>query len=840
MGGVRTVLVAAVLIVGGCGADPGEGAGDAGEPDAVARDAAAPDAEAPDADMEDAGVPDAGTPDAVVPDAAVPDAAPPDAEVPDAAVPDAMPDVDECALDPCSPRAVCTDQVGSFTCTCRPGFTGDGFTCVDVDECAGAPCAPAQTCTNTPGAYACADPITDECAAGTDDCSPNATCTDTPGGFTCACTGGTIGDGTLCQRSYEWLGVGEGHGCALDGSALRCWGDNSYGQLGTATLPDAAAPEAVPDPWTQADVDYASTCGVGADGTWRCRGLLVAYLTVAQLGTETDWQQAAAGVYHTCAIKTDQTLWCAGWNGNGQLGNGNAASQTFVQPIQVGTASWVAVDLGTNHSCAIDTAGGLWCWGMNYWGQLGVGDNVDRHAPTRVGADTWLAVSVEATWTCGLRSDGEILCWGDNYDGQLGTGGITTDPLLTGEYLPVPIAEPGPFLDLDVGPSHTCALDGAGELWCWGESRYGSFLAEEVATYLVPVPVGAGGGWVDVEVSGYVTCARRADGTVHCWGVDTHGQLGGGDGGHRWTPTAVAPGTSWRAVDARGYHACAIRDDGTLWCWGSNSDGALGDGTRVPRDAPIQVGSATDWLRVATTIGHTCGIRAPDQLWCWGDGYGDAPVVVPGAWLAVSASTFQTCGLSVDRTLWCWPNGSAPAAVGLAGVESFQVGHIHACAIQAGGALWCWGQNYTGALGDGTYTDHTTPAPVATPGDYRAIGAEHGTTVAIDGDVLVGAGHRFSSPLVVDAGAGADWVSISSGNYHSCGLRGDGRISCTGTAADRGGGEHPGVWSRVSAAMGDFSCALDTAGELACWGETYSGGIGDGDAWRSTITPVVD
>ena len=43
--------------------------------------------------------------------------------------------IDECLLSPCHADAVCDDLVGSFTCSCKPGYSGDGFVCQDVDEC---------------------------------------------------------------------------------------------------------------------------------------------------------------------------------------------------------------------------------------------------------------------------------------------------------------------------------------------------------------------------------------------------------------------------------------------------------------------------------------------------------------------------------------------------------------------------------------------------------------------------------------------------------------------------------------------------------------------------------
>ena len=78
-------------------------------------------------------------------------------------------DVDECALktDTCDAHAFCTNLPGSFSCSCEPGYAGDGFLCVSVDEC----------------------------DTGADNCDPHAACVDTPGSFYCACRPGFIDAG---------------------------------------------------------------------------------------------------------------------------------------------------------------------------------------------------------------------------------------------------------------------------------------------------------------------------------------------------------------------------------------------------------------------------------------------------------------------------------------------------------------------------------------------------------------------------------------------------------------------------------------------------------------------
>src|SRR4051812_6691461 len=77
----------------------------------------------------------------------------------------------------------------------------------------------------------------------------------------------------------------------------------------------------------------------------------------------------AAGYAHTCAVRTDHTLWCWGSNGSGQPGDGTTTNRTA--PVQAGTATtWAGIDAGTSYNCAVRTDGTLWCWGSNTRGQL--------------------------------------------------------------------------------------------------------------------------------------------------------------------------------------------------------------------------------------------------------------------------------------------------------------------------------------------------------------------------------------------------------------------------------------------------------------------------------------
>jgi len=130
--------------------------------------------------------------------------------------------------------------------------------------------------------------------------------------------------------------------------------------------------------------------------------------------------KVAAGGSHTCAIKTNGSLWCWGANGDGELGDGTNTSRNT--PYQIMSSGVVSVALGYYHTCAIKTNGSLWCWGNNTSGQLGDGTNTNKNAPVQIMSSGVSSVSLGYNHTCAIKTDGSLWCWGDNYYSQLGDG----------------------------------------------------------------------------------------------------------------------------------------------------------------------------------------------------------------------------------------------------------------------------------------------------------------------------------------------------------------------------------------------------------------------------------
>ena len=124
----------------------------------------------------------------------------------------------------------------------------------------------------------------------------------------------------------------------------------------------------------------------------------------------------------TCWVKkSDKTLWCWGNNYFGQLGLGDTTSRKVPTQVKINNVSQVSA--GQEHTCASKTDGTLWCWGANHDGQLGLGDTTSRNVPTQLYINNVSKVSTgfaHIAHTCASKTDGTLWCWGNNTDGQLG------------------------------------------------------------------------------------------------------------------------------------------------------------------------------------------------------------------------------------------------------------------------------------------------------------------------------------------------------------------------------------------------------------------------------------
>jgi alpha-tubulin suppressor-like RCC1 family protein len=316
---------------------------------------------------------------------------------------------------------------------------------------------------------------------------------------------------------------------------------------------------------------------------------------------------------HTCAILSDHSMWCWGANSYGQLGDpalSTLSSEPTLLPNKVaGDHQWETFDTGEGHTCAIDTAGALWCWGADTYGQLGNNSSdFSAHAtPIKVGVDSnWTGVTALAAHTCAIKSTGTIWCWGYG-DTRLGLGAVGN------QLVPVQVGSDNNWAAIDAGYQHTCATKRNGTLWCWGH------MDPSYATqYEYPTQIGTStdNGWVGAGGWNSCTITNTAAHTLRCYGVNGDGQGGTGSTDFLTDLTAVSGGGSWISAGLGHQHTCGVQANNTLWCWGYEGNGGLGGvgDSLVPRAA------GTDHLWTAVDSGpyHSCGITTGRDLYCWG------------------------------------------------------------------------------------------------------------------------------------------------------------------------------------------------------------------------------
>lgn len=578
----------------------------------------------------------------------------------------------------------------------------------------------------------------------------------------------------------------------------------------------------------------------------------------------------ASGASHSLALRPDGTVWAAGENSSGQLGDGSAFSRNT--PVQaVGVSSAVAVSAGTAHSLALLSNGTVWSWGFNAYGQLGNGTTTNRSTPAQVpGLSRIVAVAAGRYHSLALRSDGTVWAWGANYSGQLGDA--TTINRST------PALVPGPTGVVAISAfDHSLALRFDGTVWAWGANSSGQLGNGTMTSRSTAAPIAALSGVTSVA-AGSVSLAARSDGTVWAWGstFTLQQQEGGWSGRLQLTPGPVA-GLSGVVTVAAAGHALALRSDGTVWAWGQNDAGQLGEGSRLGSAAPVQVlglAGVTDIAAGACSL----ALRSDGSVWAWGNNFsgqrGDGttanrtmPVRVSGltSFSATDAGASHALALKSDGTVWGWGyntwgqlgdgtrlSRSQPLQVpNLSGAVAVSAGGYHSLALRSGGSVWAWGQNASGQLGDGSVSNRYIPFQVPGLSAITAISAGNAHSLAIgfygvvwawgsnsSGQLGNGSTVSRSTPAqvpglvnirAISAGVSHSLAVSSSGAVWAWGANGQGQLGDGTTTSRTSPVLVPGLTSISAVAAGQFhSLALRSDGTVWAWGMNHVGELGDG------------
>ncbi|MGH7589772.1 MAG: RCC1 domain-containing protein, partial [Gemmatimonadota bacterium] len=154
-------------------------------------------------------------------------------------------------------------------------------------------------------------------------------------------------------HTFESISAGRLHTCGVTTAGpAYCWGNNGSGSLGD-----------------------------GNGGIDNDSDIPVLVLVVSA------FESISAGDFHTCGVATLGNAYCWGFNEEGQLGKGDSGFTTGsdVPVLVAGEHSFEAISGGNRHSCGVADGGEGYCWGENDLGQLGDGNaGTDSDTPVRV------------------------------------------------------------------------------------------------------------------------------------------------------------------------------------------------------------------------------------------------------------------------------------------------------------------------------------------------------------------------------------------------------------------------------------------------------------------------
>ena len=285
-----------------------------------------------------------------------------------------------------------------------------------------------------------------------------------PDGSSIACSAEPL-DVVGLEDGVAAISPGNFHTCVLtEAGGVKCWGDNSVGQLGDGTTTSRLEP---------ADV----------------------------LGLTSGVMAVEAGFDHTCALTLLGAVKCWGDNRVSELGAESTETCTSVfgdahacstTPLDVETLDGGITALSAlgSFTCALTETGGVTCWGNNAHGQLGDGTFANiRRTPSDVCADEQCeapltgasTVAAGGSHTCALMNSGDLKCWGFGAFGQVGDGDLDINDRTT----PVDVCQVydtesqqcaeslSGAIAVAAGQRYTCAVTEAGGVKCWGANGTG-------------------------------------------------------------------------------------------------------------------------------------------------------------------------------------------------------------------------------------------------------------------------------------------------------------------------------------------------------------------------------
>jgi alpha-tubulin suppressor-like RCC1 family protein len=535
--------------------------------------------------------------------------------------------------------------------------------CVDVvnaedpaGRCAGI-CDATSTCKSKKG-QTC-QKVAAGCASGTT-CAPDGICCDQACNSSCMACDIAGFEGT-CTPVASGNPHGNRASCGTDATCAGTCAGRSDGQCSFPSKPcgaaascsgtDMAQPQStcvsgVCQPSAAVPCLNGFSCAAGACNTTCTTSVDCQADYFCSGGTcHSDVVSVGTGSYHTCAGLKNGRVVCWG-TGPHVIGDNTTHTDPVTQPIQVyGLADAKLVRAGQRHTCALRASGGVSCWGMGQYGQLGTGmpagglSSYFSDAPVSVvkseGGQLTGATDLSAGQDafCAVTSAGPY-CWGANSGGQLGYDtsaygeNVVAATLLsscTGDKL---VVMGGLFLAGLGTAGNTGAID------LWGYNSGG--IVKSPGDYLTYPSCQSQTVFLSTYVSNMAAglshiCVLLNSGAVQCWGANDAGQLGNGatSSAPDVVPGHTIPSFTATRLTAGGTFTCALTSaTGTVTCWGSNMAQVISADNSVttypnPTSMTLNLPAGLTVTEIASSpiASHMCAIISDGSLMCWGSNY---------------------------------------------------------------------------------------------------------------------------------------------------------------------------------------------------------------------------
>ena len=556
----------------------------------------------------------------------------------------------------------------------------------------------------------------------------------------------------------------------------------------------------------------------------------------------------AAGYSHTLVLKSDGTVWVAGYNEYGQLGDSSTTNTSeFVQVTGI-PEKVIAITAGGHSSYALTESGKVYGWGYNYEGQLGRGStsqNNPNATPQKMQkVSNIIQMSAGDNHIVMLDADGTVWSTGHNYYGQLGTNNKTNysipQQMRTGTTTVL-----NNIKKVSAGSLHTLALAENGTVYSLGYNYYGQLGTRNTTNYMLPVTmVDSKGNTVtgvkDIEANGYTSILSikpTTTGTegnlsqtagIYVTGYNNYGQLFNQDTKTLTSLTKVQEDkniiTMASTQNISSQTAAIVDDSGLVYTVGYNGYGAMGNKTTTSTTEPANISEASlevntrkivlnletnnlsKQIEAKTDLGFNLLIDQVENEEITYKTLDENIATVTDAGL-VTGQKYGTTKIEVSTNKL--PNKVLIDVQVLRKndktIAKTVSGTDFTLALKADGTVWTWGYNGYGQLGLGDNSNRYRP-----------------TQINIENVVDIAAGNNHALLVTAD------------GKVYSFGSNSYGQLGRTGNTYTPQ--EIPNLENIEKVSAGNYhSMAIDKEGNVYTWGYNQNGQLGDGTRISNSI-----